>query len=193
VMITLTSMLSAANLPLVNDPQSLTKINATLSQGALDSSPYVSESAVAGLQLFPDKTPPTTTAVVSPQPNANGWNNMNVIVTLSGTDNEPGGTGVKQISYSTTGAQTIATTTITGAASSLTISTEGVTTITFFGTDNSGNIETPKTITIKLDKTPPTIAGARTPGPNANGWNNTSVTVSFQCTDSLSARSYTSL
>jgi hypothetical protein len=62
----------------------------------------------------------------------------------------------------------------------------GVTTITFFGTDNAGNVETAKTLTIQLDKTPPTISGAAAPVANANGWNNTNVTVSFQCADALS-------
>src|SRR3989304_5625351 len=37
-----------------------------------------------------------------------------------------------------------------------------------------------------MDKTPPSLVGLRTPGPNANGWNNTDVTVSFTCSDGLS-------
>ena len=39
-------------------------------------------------------------------------------------------------------------------------------------------------MTVKLDKTTPTITGSRTPAANANGWNNTDVTVSFTCSDS---------
>jgi hypothetical protein len=53
VMITLTNMLSSTNLPLVSDQNSLQKIVETLSQGVLDSDPYVSESALVGLQLLP--------------------------------------------------------------------------------------------------------------------------------------------
>jgi hypothetical protein len=53
VMITLTNMLSPANLSLVSDQNSLQKIAETLSQGVLDSDPYVSESALVGLQLLP--------------------------------------------------------------------------------------------------------------------------------------------
>ena len=34
------------------------------------------------------------------------------------------------------------------------------------------------------DTFPPTITGSAVPGPNANGWNNTQVTVSFTCSDS---------
>jgi len=132
-----------------------------------------------------DTTPPVTTALVSPSPNANGWNNSNVTISLASVDNV-GGSGVTQITYSATGGQTVASTIVPGAAASITISTEGVTTITFFGTDIAGNIETPKTLTIQLDKTRPTISGSRTPAANANGWNNTNVTASFACSDSLS-------
>jgi hypothetical protein len=108
-----------------------------------------------------------------------------VSLSLSSVD-DPGGTGVKQITYSSSGAQSIASTTLAGPSTSISISTDGITTITFFGTDNVGNAETSKTITIKLDKTPPTISGSRTPAPNSNGWNNSSVTASFQCSDVLS-------
>jgi hypothetical protein len=36
-----------------------------------------------------------------------------------------------------------------------------------------------KSVTIKRNATPPAITVLRTPGPNANGWNNTDVTVGF--------------
>src|SRR5262249_54013874 len=98
-------------------------------------------TAEATTLVASDTIPPVTTAVASPGPNANGWNNSNVTITLNSTDSEPGGTGVKQITYSASGAQTIASTTLMGASTSFTISTEGITTITFFGTDNAGNVE----------------------------------------------------
>jgi hypothetical protein len=136
-------------------------------------------------QVIPDPVPPVSTVTLSPQPNAAGWNNSNVTVNLASLDN-PGGTGVKQITYSASGAQTIASITLTGSSASFSISTEGITTITFFAVDNAGNAETPKTITVKLDKTPPTITSVRTPAANANGWNNSQVTISFSCVDTLS-------
>ncbi len=138
------------------------------------------------LNIAIDSTPPVSTAFLSPLPNINGWNNSDVMVTLSSSDNETAGTGVKQITYSTSGAQTIGTTAVSGTSTSFPLSTEGTTAVTFFGTDNAGNIEAAKTAIIRLDKTPPAITGSRTPGPNANGWNNTSVTVAFQCADALS-------
>jgi hypothetical protein len=101
-----------------------------------------------------DTTPPTTTAAQSPQPNAAGWNNSNVTINLTSVDN-PGGSGVAQITYSASGAQTIASTVLSGASSSFIINSEGITTATFFGTDNAGNVEVPRMLIIRLDKTPP--------------------------------------
>jgi hypothetical protein len=133
-----------------------------------------------------DTIPPITTATLSPQPNPAGWNNTNVKVTLNSKD-EDGGSGVKQITYGATGAQPIATTSVNAASYPILISSEGITVLNFFGTDNAGNAETPESVTIKLDKTPPTIsATSRNPLPNAHGWNNTNVTVHFDCSDSLS-------
>src|SRR6266700_1228210 len=140
----------------------------------------------SALNIEVDSTPPVSTAFLSPGPNINGWNNSDVIVTLNSSDNETAGTGVKQIAYSANGAQTIGNTVISAASTSFAVNTEGMTAVTFFGTDNAGNVEATKAAAIRLDKTPPTIAGLRTPGPNANGWNNTSVTVAFQCADALS-------
>jgi hypothetical protein len=131
-----------------------------------------------------DSIPPVTTATVSPNPNPAGWNNSNVTVTLNATDNA-GGSGVKEIHYSMSGAQSGGNV-LSGSSTSLIISSEGITTITYFAVDNAGNFEAVKSITSKLDKTPPTILSSRTPVPNANGWNNTPVTVSFLCSDALS-------
>jgi len=134
-----------------------------------------------------DSTAPATTASLTPSPNGNGWNNSDVTVTLNSTDNEStGGTGAQQISYSASGAQSLGATVVPGASTSFTISTEGITTVTFFGTDFAGNVEAAKTISIKVDKTPPTIRATRTPAQNGNGWNNSDVSVAFQCSDAVS-------
>ena len=98
---------------------------------------------------------PTTVAVSSPLPNTYGWNNTNVTLVLTAAENA-GGSGVKSITYSLTGAQTGGGTVLASSTSFL-ISAEGVTTVTFYATDNAGNVEAVKTITVKIDTTPPII------------------------------------
>jgi hypothetical protein len=110
-----------------------------------------------------DTTPPTTTANPSPGPNSNGWNNTSVTVTLNATDN-PGGSGVKQIQFALSGAQNIGLQTVAENAASVTITAEGTTVLSYFATDNAGNQETVKTLTVRIDKTPPVIFGLPAPG-----------------------------
>jgi len=106
----------------------------------------------------PDTIPPVSAATVSPGANAAGWNNTNVVVTINSTDNEPGGSGVKEIDFNLAGAQT-GSGKVAGSTASVTISVEGTTTLTFFAIDNAGNQESPNTLTLKIDKTPPVISG----------------------------------
>lgn len=108
-----------------------------------------------------DATPPTTSAKLSGTPGANGWYTSPVTVALSATDNA-GGSGVKQITYSATGAQPIASTTVSGASATFTINAEGQTTVSFFATDNATNAETPKTVAVDVDQAPPVLT---VPGP----------------------------
>jgi len=138
----------------------------------------------AGILGGADTIPPVTTASPAPSPNAAGWNNTNVTINLSAVDN-PGGSGVKQISFSLRGAQA-GSGVVGGSNASVSISAEGVTTLTYFATDNAGNAEAPKTQVVRIDKTPPIVSATVTPRPNAAGWNNTNVTVTFAATDSLS-------
>ena len=121
--------------------------------------------ATAGYVL--DNTGPTVTAALSPAPNAAGWTNANVTITWSATDV---GAGVASGP--------------TPATDSVTASTAAVTK-TSSATDRLGNTAS-GSVAVKLDKTAPTIAGGRSPAANANGWNNTAVTVSFTCADALS-------
>ncbi len=114
-----------------------------------------------------DNTPPVVTGAVTPAPNAAGWNKADATVTWTATD---AGSGIA------TG-PTPATDTVTAA-------TGGVSK-TATATDKVGNSAT-GSVTVKLDKVAPTLNVTRSPGPNANGWNNTDVTVSFTCVDELS-------
>jgi hypothetical protein len=130
-----------------------------------------------------DQEPPITTAMNSPAANGAGWNNTDVGVNLSAQD-EASGSGVESITYSVTGAQAIASTTVNAATTSFTISDEGETTITYYATDAAGNHESPKTIVIKIDKTAPTISVT---SPTTGSYLlNQVATVDFGCTDNLS-------
>ena len=163
--------------------------------GALPSTTASDEPTPAELEEFAqfwksqlppsaDTTPPITQLTIAPQPNTSGWNNRDVTLVLTASDNA-GGSGQKEIVYTASGALN-STLTVAGATASLPVNVEGTTTITYFSRDNAGNAESPHTLTIRIDKTPPTIAATRSPQPNAHGWNNSDVTVSFLCSDSLS-------
>lgn len=104
----------------------------------------------------PDHIAPTTTASVSPSPNGAGWHSSDVTVTLNAVD-DPGGTGVFQISYSIAGAQATPLTHVSGDTAAILITTDGESVITFYATDNAGNVEAAQTVTVKLDKTAPEV------------------------------------
>lgn len=106
--------------------------------------------------LGPDTTKPSTSATRSVEPNAAGWNKEDVTVKLNATDNE-GGWGVKKITYSASGAQTIGNTDASGSSADVNLNGEGTTTLTYYATDKAGNVEAPKTLTAKIDKTAPTV------------------------------------
>lgn len=129
----------------------------------------------------PDSTPPVSSATASPGPNANGWNKTDVVVAISATD--LGGSGVKEIRYTLTGAQS-GSQTISADSTTITISAEGVTNISYYAVDHIGNVETAKSLTISLDKTAPTVSfGTASPSANAAGWNTTSVSIPFTASD----------
>lgn len=112
-----------------------------------------------------DNDPPTISAVASPAANAAGWNNTNVVVTFTCSDKTSG---------------------IASCPSPVTVSKEGANqVVSGTATDRAGNTAS-ASITINLDKTAPTIAAAPAPPANGFGWNNTAVTVGFNCADSLS-------
>jgi hypothetical protein len=159
---------------------------------AKPSSPMTSGSAggtatVSGHYVPADTFPPTTTAsaTASSNPYASGsWTNQSVSISLSATDNT-GGSGVKQITYSATGAQPITSITVLASSATVpTISTEGTTTVSYYATDNAGNIEVTKTFTVKIDTTAPSVTITPSPAPNINGWFTSAVTFTASATDS---------
>ena len=126
-----------------------------------------------------DKNPPLTLISLEGEKGNKGWYKSNVEVTLAAQDEE-GGLGDNPIEYSFDGEHW---NTYNGP---FTISEEGEKTIYYHSQDLAGNIEQIKQTIVKIDKTAPEINYLLTPEPNQNGWNNTDVTVRFECSDNLS-------
>jgi hypothetical protein len=125
---------------------------------------------------------PEITSVVTPAPNANGWNNSNVAVTFNGFN--PGGPAVASIGWSTVGTQSFQLS--PGWYATVPVTAEGQTTVHGFARDAMGNDSPWTSVNVKVDKTLPGIALHRSVPANTDGWNRTDVTVSYTCTDALS-------
>ena len=110
-----------------------------------------------------DTSPPATSAALSPAPNGAGWNRTNVTLNLSATDPD-GVADVAAIRYSASGAETIAATAVPGSSASVAVTAEGVTTVTYFAVDKTGNAETSHAQLVRIDKTLPTVAYAGNAG-----------------------------
>lgn len=108
---------------------------------------------------------PSISGVISPSPNAAGWNDSNVTVSFKCSDKNSG---------------------VAVCPSPVTITTEGANQVAQgIAIDKAGNRAT-ASISVNLDKTPPMISGTINPPPDASGWNTGKVTVNFTCSDSLS-------
>ncbi|MCX6006962.1 MAG: hypothetical protein NTZ34_06835, partial [Chloroflexi bacterium] len=128
---------------------------------------------------------PTTKVQITPAPNENGWNNSDINVKLT-VEGQNGETGVKSIHYKLTGAM-VGEKTVQANNISITISTEGTTTLTYYAMDNATNREQEKSVVLKLDKTAPTVTIAASPDKiQATGHKMVSVVVNGTATDNLS-------
>jgi hypothetical protein len=118
----------------------------------------------------PEPTPTATpaisiSAVADPPANEAGWNNTDVTVTFTCSGGQPGTLVCPApITVSNEGAEQV----ISGTA-----------------TDGAGN-SAMASVTLSIDKTPPSVTVVPNPPPNIHGWNNSAVVVSFACTDGLS-------
>jgi Pectinesterase/MBG domain/Bacterial Ig-like domain/Immunoglobulin domain len=131
-----------------------------------------------GFDPSADAAPPVTAAALSQEPNAAGWHNADVTLTLAAADND-GGSGLREIIYSVNGAVSH----VHGTPAVIHVTTEGTTTVVFYSKDRAGNTEVAQTVTIKLDKTAPVIGDVTRTAANAAGWNNTDVTAQYEATD----------
>jgi uncharacterized lipoprotein YddW (UPF0748 family) len=111
----------------------------------------VTAGTVANADLQQEDVAPITSVSISPAtPNgSNGWYTSDVTVTLSGADNCSGIAGTE---YSTNDG-----TTWQPYTGSLVISAEGITTINYRSIDRAGNTEEAQSLTVRIDKTAPTI------------------------------------
>src|SRR5206468_3949638 len=114
-----------------------------------------------------DKAAPDVIAVPDRSPDSNGWYNHTLTVTFTGNDTTSDHVNCDSaVIYS-------------GPDS-------GGATVTGTCTDAAGNVGS-ATYSFKYDATAPAITfTGQSPAKNGNGWNNTDVTLSWNCSDSLS-------
>jgi hypothetical protein len=185
--------------PVVVSDTSITGIVPTGQAGAVDVA-VVNPDGQGAIDVGAYTYPSDTTA---PTVNATGqvgtlsytfgtWANGHVIVTLTASDNG-GGSGVKSISYSATGAQPLTLTTVTGSNAALILTAEGTTTLSFSAMDIAGNVSSTQTVDVKIDTVAPSLlvsatipSGGGTVSYTSGSATNQNVTVTFSCSDARS-------
>jgi hypothetical protein len=116
--------------------------------------------------LVQDTIAPTINGAADRTPDSNGWYNADVTVTFTCSDS---GSGIASCSGPTTLSSDGADQFVIGTA-----------------TDNVGNTASATVSNIDIDQTAPTASASASPAANGFGWNNSSVTVSYNGTDALS-------
>jgi hypothetical protein len=112
-----------------------------------------------------DQHPPVIIAMASPPPNPAGWNNSNVTVSFTCSDALSG---------------------VALCPAPVVVGSEGASqVVTGMAVDVAGNAAM-TSVTLNIDKTPPSITASISPQPDPGGYNSGPATVSFTCSDSLS-------
>lgn len=135
-----------------------------------------------------DRTRPVITGSRAPQANANGWNDETVQVTFTCADDA----GSVNSGINTSDAAGISTNDVSNDNETLSqdVKNSAVTTQGEDCIDEAGNAAFDETVGgINIDTTDPLITGNQIPTPNANGWNNTDVEVTFDCFDTGAIKS----
>ena len=142
---------------------------------------YEDAPAAADTTTFVDTVAPTSTDDAPA-----GWQNVDVTVHLSATDpgagdSPPTGSGVATVKYSVDGGPLQ---TVSGASADVTVpapadhSNDGVHTVSYYATDNAGNVEAANSATVRIDTRKPSSQAV------SPAYNNVStISVSFTASD----------
>jgi hypothetical protein len=138
-----------------------------------------------------DECPPSVRASRSPSPNANGWNNSNVTITVTADDKSgecvPSGIDAIYYKIGTKSPVKVGTNRLTMsqegqvATYSLQVSEEGTQYVSFWARDKAGNESTSETLTVKIDKGKPSIYVSKSSGTYEDR-----LAVSWRASDGLS-------
>ncbi|MFL6154751.1 MAG: signal peptidase I [Marmoricola sp.] len=125
----------------------------TITYRAVDFAGNVTADASQSVSI--DSVAPSTTAAVSAAPNAAGWNKVAPTVTFTPSDAT---STVANVKYRTTlnGGTPSVFTTLTGPYATAAITGQGTTLVEFQATDVAGNVESLKSISVKVDTGLPT-------------------------------------
>jgi hypothetical protein len=136
---------------------------------------------VTGINI--DTTPPTLTLSHT----ADGLSGFNLTSPVTETVNSADSlSGLDPVSPQCTVGGVAATLTSAGpGAWTFPVAGAGAHSISCISTDNAGN-KTTAVDTVSIDDLGAVIGVTKTPAPNAAGWNNTSVKISFSCSDTVS-------
>jgi len=133
--------------------------------------------AAASVPVRIDSAAPTTVATLGQTPSAAGWYTGPVTATFSAGDV---GSGVAGTYYRLGGSGTFAECKPGG---DLTITAAGTTSVHYYSTDFAGNVETPRTFTVRIDATAP---ATRLPAAPPAGWSKTAPRITLLAADALS-------
>ena len=103
------------------------------------------------------------------------WVNQSITIRLTAS----GGSGSLTTYYKINNGPTI-------TGNLIQLNEDGEYNVSFWSADSSGNSETPQSLTVKLDQAPPLLGYSLSPAPNAAGWHNQDVKITFNATDGLS-------
>ncbi|RLF26467.1 MAG: hypothetical protein DRN01_04665 [Thermoplasmata archaeon] len=122
------------------------RLHACFERKTPEDTPFLDKWNISWIGL--DNTPPRTTINLQGTEGENGWYRSNIQITLDAFDD---GSGVNKIYYKVdNGEQQVYTHPVT-------LTEEGVHTLTYWSVDNAGNEEQHHTVTLKIDKHDPTV------------------------------------